>query len=578
MIPQSFIQDLLNRIDIVEVVERYVPLKKAGANLTACCPFHAEKSPSFTVSPTKQFYHCFGCGAHGSAISFLMEHQGLSYPDAIEELASRAGLTVPRESSANFTPTADTTALTDTTARAAKYYRDQLKLSPKAIEYLKNRGLTGEIAARYGLGFAPEGWQNLQSVFPDYQSDALLNTGLVIENEDGRRYDRFRDRVMFPILDQRANVIGFGGRVIGQGEPKYLNSPETSLFEKGRELYGLTHARNEIRATGTVIVVEGYMDVVALAQFGINNAVATLGTATTGTHIQKLFRQAERVVFCFDGDKAGRKAAWRALEASLEHLSDNKAVAFLFLPPEHDPDSFVREQGADAFREASRTAASLTQFLLAELASRTELDSPEGRAKLIVEAKPLITRVAAPVLRLQMLKALVEPSGLTQAELEVALGVKPMAPPGKHAPRALPRRAPSPLLHKLLIMVAHRPDLVEQLPSDLLAGESDRPEIAALKALADAHKQAPLPTGALGQVMERFRGSAHQDAFEDLIGELEENYFDAESLQTVFNDTLESLRRVSRDKEFSVLTEKAAASALGPQELARYRELLLQKQ
>lgn len=578
MIPQSFIQELLNRVDIVDVVERYVPLKKAGANLTACCPFHSEKSPSFTVSPSKQFYHCFGCGAHGSAISFLMEHQGVSFPDAVEELARAAGLTVPQENNHTATPRVDIAPLTEVMAHAAQLYRDQLKQSPKAIEYLKSRGLTGEVAARFGLGYAPDGWQNLQGIFPNYQAQALLDTGLVIDSEEGRRYDRFRDRVMFPILDQRGNVIGFGGRVIGQGEPKYLNSPETPLFEKGRELYGLTQARNEIRATDTVIVVEGYMDVVALAQFGVNNAVATLGTATTGTHIQKLFRQAERVVFCFDGDKAGRKAAWRALEVSLEHLLDSKTVSFLFLPPEHDPDSFIRANGCDAFRDAARSATSLTQFLLNELLSRTDSNTAEGRAHLVHEAKPLVTRVAAPLLRLQIVKALTGPSGLTQAELEAAMGLKPITPPGKAAPRATPRRPPSPLTRKLLIMLAHRPDLAERVPLDLLPDDADNTESAALRALHNTQRESPFPAGALGQVMERFRGSPHQDVFAELIGEIEENYFDAESLDAVFNDTLERLRRAAREKEFAALNEKVTKGALSPEDLTRYRLLLLQKQ
>lgn len=285
MIPESFVQDLLARIDIVDVVERYVPLKKAGANYSACCPFHSEKTPSFTVSPSKQFYHCFGCGAHGSAIGFLMQHAGIGFIEAIEDLASAAGMQVPHEERSRA-ERAKKAPLTELMARAMHFYREQLKAAPKAVDYLKGRGLTGEIAAKFGLGYAPDDWQGLQQTFPDYNDPALVECGLIIVNEQGRRYDRFRDRVMFPILDQRGNVIGFGGRVIGPGEPKYLNSPETPLFEKGRELYGLTQARQAIRDSDTVIVVEGYMDVVALAQHGIGNAVATLGTACTPTHVQ----------------------------------------------------------------------------------------------------------------------------------------------------------------------------------------------------------------------------------------------------------------------------------------------------
>ncbi|TAN80471.1 MAG: DNA primase, partial [Gallionella sp.] len=309
MIPKSFIQDLLNRLDIVDVVERYVPLKKAGANFVACCPFHNEKSPSFTVSQTKQFYHCFGCGAHGTAIGFVMEHAGLGYVEAIEELARGIGLKVPHErpaASEAHQKTGQKIApdLYEVMQTATRYYREQLKLSQRAIDYLKQRGLSGEIAAKFGIGYSPDGWQNLAAAFPDYQDAALAETGLVISVEEGKRYDRFRDRIMFPIINVRGQVIGFGGRVLDKGEPKYLNSPETPLFEKGRELYGLFQAQKAIRAGRQVLVVEGYMDVVALAQHGVEYAVATLGTATTPYHVQKLLRLAEHIVFCFDGDKA----------------------------------------------------------------------------------------------------------------------------------------------------------------------------------------------------------------------------------------------------------------------------------
>ncbi len=344
MIPKSFIQDLLNRLDIVDVVERYVPLKKAGANYTACCPFHNEKSPSFTVSQSKQFYHCFGCGAHGTAIGFVMEHGGLGFVDAVEELAQSIGVAVPQEIQTGPAQHKIAPDLYEVMQSAMRYYREQLKLSPRAIDYLKRRGVSGEIAARFGIGFAPEGWQNLASVC-DYQQAALLETGLAIEAEGGRRYDRFRDRIMFPIVNTRGQVIGFGGRILDQGEPKYLNSPETPLFEKGHELYGLFQAQKAIRASGQVVVVEGYMDVVALAQHGIAYVVATLGTATTAYHVQKLLRLSDEVIFCFDGDAAGQRAAWRALENALPQLVDGKRIGFLFLPQQHDPDSYVREHG-----------------------------------------------------------------------------------------------------------------------------------------------------------------------------------------------------------------------------------------
>ncbi|HUP30422.1 MAG TPA: DNA primase, partial [Usitatibacter sp.] len=379
MIPQEFIQSLLGRVDIVDVVDRHVKLKKAGANFQALCPFHNEKSPSFSVSPSKQFYHCFGCGAHGNAIGFLMEYSGLAYPEAIRSLAETVGMPVPEtQSRYDKSASPQSTGLTARMMDALGYYRAELKKSREAIDYLKGRGVSGEIAARYGLGYAPDGWQNLESVFPEYNAPDLKDTGLVIDSEPGeekrsRRYDRFRHRVMFPILDSRGNVIGFGGRVIGAGEPKYLNSPETPLFEKGRELYGLYQARRAIRDANQVLVVEGYMDVVALAQNGVENAVATLGTATTPMHVAKLLKMADNVVFCFDGDSAGRKAAWRALEISLPVLADGKVVSFLFLPPEDDPDTFIRREGKKAFQQAVASAKPLSQFLFAELAGRVDM-------------------------------------------------------------------------------------------------------------------------------------------------------------------------------------------------------------
>jgi DNA primase len=323
MIPNDFIQTLLARVDIVEVIDTYVPLKKAGANYAACCPFHSEKTPSFTVSPSKQFYHCFGCGAHGTAIGFLMEYAGKPFPEAVAALARDAGLEVPRdERPGEAERREETRSLAALLLDAAKFYRARLKENPAAIEYLKARGLTGTIAARFGIGYAPDAWQSLAGVFARYDDPALEAAGLVVAGDAGKRYDRFRDRIMFPIHDSRGQVIGFGGRVVGGGEPKYLNSPETPLFSKGRELYGLFLGRNAIRDAGRVVVVEGYMDVVALAQHGIDYGVATLGTATTPAHVQKLFRLTDSVVYCFDGDAAGRKAAWRALETTLPVLAD----------------------------------------------------------------------------------------------------------------------------------------------------------------------------------------------------------------------------------------------------------------
>ncbi|WP_020655615.1 DNA primase [Massilia niastensis] len=466
MIPQTFITDLLNRVDIVDVVGRYVQLKKGGANYMGLCPFHNEKSPSFTVSPTKQFYHCFGCGAHGTAIGFLIEYSGMGFVDAVKDLAQNVGMIVP-DADDKIPPAqraaqqAQSLAMTDALNQACTFYRTQLREAPNAIAYLKNRGLTGEVAARFGMGYAPSGWDNLRSVFPDYEALALVESGLVIDkvDEDGnnrKRYDRFRERVMFPIRNTKGQVIGFGGRVLDGGEPKYLNSPETPLFQKGLELYGLFEARQAIRDAGYVLVTEGYMDVVALAQLGFPQAVATLGTACTSTHVQKLLRQTDNVIFSFDGDKAGRRAARRALEACLPQVSDDKTIKFLFLPQEHDPDSFVRERGAEAFEQEINDAMPLSQFLLREVTAEHDLDTPEGRAHAQFEAKPLLQAMTPSALRLQIVRGLANLTASTPAEIE---GLFELSKPVSVARRAPPRQGrPEPVgleRQMLRILVAH---------------------------------------------------------------------------------------------------------------------------
>ncbi|AKJ28632.1 DNA primase [Caldimonas brevitalea] len=415
MIPPSFKQDLLARVDIVEIVGRHVQLKKAGINYKGLCPFHGEKTPSFTVSPTRQTYHCFGCGVHGNAIDFLMEQTGLGFVDALKDLAQQCGLEVPQddtspEQRAQAAQAREQQAtLTEVLAKAGEHYRKQLKQSPRAVDYLKRRGLTGEVAARFGLGYAPEGWRGLASVFPRYDDPLLETSGLVIaqgEGDDVKRYDRFRDRVMFPIRNVKGETIGFGGRVLDQGEPKYLNSPETPVFVKGRELYGLYEARTALRQLGYALVVEGYMDVVALAQLGFPNAVATLGTACTADHVHKLFRFTDSVVFSFDGDAAGRKAAGRALEAALPHATDTRNVRFLFLPPEHDPDSYVREFGAEAFQEQVEQAVPLSRQLVEAAAEGCRLDTLEGRSQMLAAARPLWSLLPEGALKRQLVAVL----------------------------------------------------------------------------------------------------------------------------------------------------------------------------
>lgn len=467
-IPASFIQELLARADLVEIVGRYVPLKKAGADFSGLCPFHAEKSPSFTVSPSKQFFHCFGCGKHGDAIDFLVEQTGASFPETVRDLAQQYGMTVPEderspaEREREQREKEQRATLTSVLARAAAAYKKQLRAAPRAIDYLKRRGVSGAVARDFGLGYAPEGWHFLTSVFPDYNDPLLTESGLLIvpEAQDDagqtRRYDRFRDRIMFPIRNVQGEVIGFGGRVLGDEKHKYLNSPETPVFHKGHELYGLYEARQAIRAQGYALVVEGYMDVVALAQLGQGNAVATLGTACTAEHVQKLFRFTDSIVFSFDGDAAGRGAARKALDAALPFATDVRSIKFLFLPPEHDPDSFIRAEGDTAFAAAVQEAVPLSRFLLEAAAQACDLSTAEGRARFAANTRPLWQAVPAGLFKQQLLSDIAARAGIDAAALlntwggerapERAHGVRRAEPalaatPRPGAPRAAQRRA-----------------------------------------------------------------------------------------------------------------------------------------
>ncbi|HEY1772145.1 MAG TPA: DNA primase [Gammaproteobacteria bacterium] len=418
-IPQQFIEELLSRADIVELIDKRVPLKKQGREFAACCPFHNEKSPSFYVSPVKQFYHCFGCGAHGTAISFLMEYDHMEFPEAVRELADMTGMEVPVEQGES-TPASTLAPLYEALDKATTYYREQLKQSQPAIDYLKGRGLTGEIAKEFGMGFVPAGWNNvLRAVGKDDAAvKALLGAGMLIEKQGEHPFhDRFRERVMFPIRDTRGRIIGFGGRVMGKDEPKYLNSPETALFHKGRELYGLYEARQALRDIPRLLVVEGYMDVVALAQYGVRYAVATLGTSTTAEHLKKLFRVAPEVVFCFDGDRAGRAAAWRALENALPEAEDGRQIRFLFLPDGEDPDTLVRKEGKEAFeKRVVNDALPLSAYLLDSLEAETDMKTPDGRARLVSLATPHLSRL---------------PKGVFRDMLRAELGRRAQVDPGK---------------------------------------------------------------------------------------------------------------------------------------------------
>ncbi|SHM68456.1 DNA primase [Phytopseudomonas punonensis] len=422
LIPQSFIDDLLNRTDIVDVVSSRIQLKKTGKNYSACCPFHKEKSPSFTVSPDKQFYYCFGCGAGGNALGFVMDHDQTEFPQAVEELAKRAGMEVPREDNGRGggKPRQPTDSpLYALLKAAADYYRQALKSHPQrraAVEYLKGRGLSGEIARDFGLGFAPPGWDNLLKHLAgdSLQHKAMIDAGLLVENtESGKRYDRFRDRVIFPIHDSRGRVIAFGGRVLGDDKPKYLNSPETPVFHKGQELYGLYEARKNNRNLDEIMVVEGYMDVIALAQQGLRNAVATLGTATSEEHLKRIFRLVPSVLFCFDGDQAGRNAAWRALEAALPNLQDGRRARFLFLPDGEDPDTLVRSEGTEAFQaRIHQHAQPLADYFFQQLSEEADPRSLEGKAHLVTLAAPLIEKIPGNTLRALMRQRLTQITGL----------------------------------------------------------------------------------------------------------------------------------------------------------------------
>jgi len=480
LIPESFIQELLNRVDIVDVVDKSVPLKKAGANYSACCPFHNEKSPSFTVSPTKQFYHCFGCGAHGTAIGFLMEYQGVSFVEAVQDLAKNVGLVVPQETRDADRPVQKmVVGLQESLQQAANFYKAELKKSQRAIDYLKSRGLSGQIAAKFQIGYAPAGWQNLQGVFPHYESEALTTAGLVVENDQGRRYDRFRDRIMFPIHDQKGQVIGFGGRVINpEDTPKYYNSPETPLFQKGHELYGLFIARRAIRDAGRALVVEGYMDVVALAQYGIEYAVAALGTATTPYHIAKLMRQADEIVFCFDGDNAGRTAAWRAAMNALPALTDGLKLTFLFLPKEHDPDSYVREFGKEKFEAEVKAAMPLSQYILQHLSENNPLQSQEDRVRFLNEAEPILQQINAPRSAMYLRKKVAELAQLSPEEMQSLLKLPNVnRPPAQARPKQT--RTTVSLQKRFCLMLLMRPALA--IESDLIWVDGEAEEDILLK-------------------------------------------------------------------------------------------------
>ncbi|SFU67210.1 DNA primase [Nitrosomonas eutropha] len=599
MIAQPFIQELLDRIDIVDIVTRHLQLKKAGANFTACCPFHNEKTPSFTVNSSKQFYHCFGCGRHGNAINFLMEHSGVSFVEAVESLVAHAGMQIPAWKNVNSrAPDPSEASLNEVRfdevgeviqtspdlygrmEQAAKFYRVQLKQSELAIAYLKDRGVSGQTALRFGIGYAPSGWQNLAEIFTDYppggSSHALVRSGLIVAHEGKKNYDRFRHRIMFPILDHKKKIVGFGGRALDGNEPKYLNSPETSLFVKGRELYNLVSAGPAIRKSGRVVVVEGYMDVVMLVQYGIENVVATLGTATTSTHIQKLLRYTDEVVFCFDGDEAGTKAAWRALETSLPQLKDGKDIKFLFLPDKEDPDSYIRKYGKDAFEDLLEKAQLLSVFFCKELSSRVNLGTSEGRARLVQQAEPLLVQINAPVFGFMLMKRISELAGVDQNQLIAFL-----KPGKKNQPSTSRSSVSRPLsvtpYRRLIQILLHTPAYVDKLDTDLFAlndGQSE--EKALLAALVDFLKTSSCASmDELNSVaiMLHLDQTPHRVLLEKIARDIYVKDVDWD-IDAEFTGAMVRLREAQRKLRVSELHNRPLAS-LTPEEKKELRRLIL---
>ena len=576
MIPQSFIQDLLARVDIVEVVGRYVQLKKSGQNYSGLCPFHAEKTPSFTVSASKQFFHCFGCGAHGSAIGFLMEHRGQGYVDAIRDLAQAAGMQVPETERAADSHL-KTRALTEILSRASDFYRTQLKDSPLAIDYLKRRGITGQTAARFALGFAPDTWQPLRSAFDNYDDPQLVEAGLVISDE-GKRYDRFRGRVMFPIRSSRGPVIGFGARILDTGEPKYLNSPETPIFRKGHELYGLHEARDAIRKSGRAIVVEGYMDVIRLAQAGFDESVAALGTAITSAHVSALFKAADHVIFAFDGDAAGRKAARRALEAALPVIADTKRASFISLPEGQDPDSLIGEKGRAGFDAALADALPLSEFFIQSLTGTVARrpTSAEERAALLGAAKPLLLSMAPGAMRLQLVRELAEAARTPHDAVEALYGLRKAPKPRiVTAERHTPRMEVSDLKLAILQQLLAHPSLAREFNQDVIDGHlhgDDRidREIAEVWRAATATTASEAAVLSHGALLELLADSEYADEYRAMAAQEMEIEAGVEVARQIVSEAYAKLkvRRFERDRAERLADYERDPS---PQRLDAYR-------
>jgi DNA primase len=606
LIPQSFIDELIARADIVEVIGLRVPLKKAGREYRACCPFHNEKTPSFWVSPDKQFYHCFGCGAHGTVLKFLMEHDRMAFPEAVEELAQRLGLEVPREAGAAPGNTKRVEEpLYDLMGKVAGFFTDTLKRDARALAYVERRGLEQPTIEQFGIGYAPNSWNEVLRRFGTGEAErrALFELGLIIERERGqirdgdRHYDRFRDRIMFPIRDARGRVIAFGGRIIEQGEPKYLNSPETALFHKGRELYGLFETRRTRSNLKRLLIVEGYMDAVRLHQAGITYAVATLGTATTPEHFKRIFRLVNEVVFAFDGDRAGRAAAWRALQHALPEAREGREIRFLFLPDGHDPDSLVGEEGREAFEKRLDSSLPLSEYLISELKNQAvNLHHPDGRGRFSEMARPLIAKLSEGVYRELVLEEFARALGIARARLEelIDLSPPPRVPAGdtsayspsaaeggpymRNARPGLSRTSAGrgSLVRQAVVRLVRFPALAQQVSLEERANleACEETGIEVLRNLLDDLREHPLQIPA--QVIERWADKPGGDFLPKLL-QREEVVADEAVAAQELHGALAKLADTVSTQRLKALEEKSRWTRLNPEELKEFQELILRK-
>jgi len=574
-IPQHFIDELTERADIAEIVGLRVPLKKAGREYKACCPFHSEKTPSFTVSPQKGFYHCFGCGAHGTALGFLMDYERLEFVEAVEELAQSLGIEIPRDEQTE--QRAPLAPVFDVLTKAADLYRQALKDHPRAVDYLKKRGLDGETAREFSVGFAPPAWDFLLRQFPDTDEtrSVLLSAGLIMPRDGGGHYDRFRDRIIFPIRDSRGRVVGFGGRVINEGEPKYLNSPETAVFHKGRELYGLYEARRMQRKLDQVIVVEGYMDVAGLACHKVNNAVATLGTATTPEHLRRLFRATPEILFCFDGDRAGRDAAWRALQTSLPELREGRQVKFLFLPDGEDPDSLVQHEGAEGLHKRAAQALTLSDYLLQELKKQADTQTMDGRARLAELTRPLLDQIPPGIYRELLIDRLASEIGMSNERLADLLtgsggpaerSAKPPPRARHHARTSGNRRS---LARRAIQLLINYPAIGSEMPATPELAQVDQRGTALLGELLEITARSPdiSPAG----LMERFRDRSEGAHLQALLAE--EEPLGAKAAARELADSLIRILETGDRQRLEALSTKAGTTSLSQAEKDEMRAL-----